>query len=161
MLIIWEFNTRTVRVVGFRKEVEQLPLVSMNEVFTKVWKTAAQEGVRTLSGSYHEEKKMAWKVSAMNISKQSGESEEMSFKRMISLLYEFACTNDSAVEVSQNVAGNLIKREGIQRNLALFQAAVATRRLGAQAVMGVLDHHIASLMEERKKPKVQEITQVY
>jgi hypothetical protein len=75
-------------------------------------------------------RRQAWKVSAMNISKQNGESEEMSFKRMISLLYEFACTNESAVEVSQNVAGNLIKREGIQRNLALFQAAVATRRLG-------------------------------
>ena len=85
----------------------------------------------------------------------------MSFKRMISLLYEFACTNESAVEVSQNVAGNLIKSEGIQRNLALFQAAVTTRRLGAQAVVGVLDHHITSLMEERRKPKVQETTQVY
>ena len=49
----------------------------------------------------------------------------------------------------------------VARSVTVASAAVATRRLGAQAVVGVLDHYIASLMEERKKPKVQETTQVY
>jgi hypothetical protein len=46
-----------VRIDGFRKEVDQLFLDILSELYSKMWKLAAMEGIKTLSSSYHEEKK--------------------------------------------------------------------------------------------------------
>jgi hypothetical protein len=49
-LVIWDFEGREVRVVGFRRDAGKLPIVLLNEFFTNVWKAAAMEGVKTYSG---------------------------------------------------------------------------------------------------------------
>ena len=40
-LIIWEFDNRMVRIDGFRKEVDQLLLDMLSELYCKMWKVAA------------------------------------------------------------------------------------------------------------------------
>ena len=71
-LIIWEFDNRMVRIDGFRKEVDQLSLDMLSKLYSKLWKVAAMEGIKTLSSSYHEEKKAPWKLSTIFISRQAG-----------------------------------------------------------------------------------------
>jgi hypothetical protein len=70
------------------QDVEQLPLVILSELYSKVWKKTAMESIKTFYSSYHEKKKAAWKASTMFISRQAGETERLAFKRIVVLMYE-------------------------------------------------------------------------
>ena len=149
-LVIWDFVGREVRVVGFRRDASKLPIVLLNEFFTNVWKAAAMEGVKTYSGQWHKEKTAKWKVTQATAGKNAEESESLGLKRMLVLLYEMAASSFPAMMVANVITPSLNSDEEVGKALAIFQAALAVRKVGVYAVRVVDEVDVKQKLQSRR-----------
>jgi hypothetical protein len=94
-----------------------------------VWKAAAMEGIKTYSGLWHKEKTAKWKVTQATAGKNAEESETLGLKRMMVLLYEMSASSFPAMAVANVITPSLNSEEEVGKALAIFQAALAVRRV--------------------------------
>jgi hypothetical protein len=154
-LVIWDFEGREVRVVGFRREAGKLPIVLLNEFFSNVWKAAAMEGVKTYCGSWHKEKTAKWKVTQATAGKNAEESESQGLKRLLVLLYEMAAASFPAMMVANVITPTLNSEEEVGKTLAIFQAALAVRKVGIYAVRVVDEEDVKRKLQARRSESRQ------
>jgi hypothetical protein len=94
VLLICNYEARAVTVVYFKRETQEQRLDFLVKLGTAVWKAGCKGGLECKAQIYNEEKKFMkeWTTSYLPCCKRNPETvESISYKRMISLMYEIAC----------------------------------------------------------------------
>jgi len=78
VLLVIDFAQRTTKFICFKREAFDLPLDKLVDLATKIWKAAANVGVRTMGGNVFVELQndSKWKFSKAVIAKSKGEEEK-------------------------------------------------------------------------------------
>jgi hypothetical protein len=104
---------------------------------------------------WHKEKTAKWKVTQATAGKNAEESESLGLKRMLVLLYEMAASSFPAMIVANVITPSLNSEEEVGKALAVFQAALAVRKVGVYAVRVVDEEDVkrkTSSKEDRESP---------
>jgi hypothetical protein len=113
-LMTINYEARRVRIVYFQKEVEKLQLKLLSKAADFMWREGGRMGLKCAAGVYLQErvKDLEWKTEYIACCKDAEERvEKLSFKRMLTLMYEITCKEPRSVDSVTDWMAEMMRKD--------------------------------------------------
>ena len=156
LLVVFDYECREVRVVGFKMGLTSLPLNQLFPWIKWVWEQGAAGGMKTVAGQLIREKQEAaqWKTLATTIAGNvDTNATSLPVRRMIALLFEMARCDTPALVVVEEQANVLVRDAELGKSVALLSASIASRKVGAFAAREVSEVEVRDFVALNSQEK--------